>query len=205
MRIDKKKIYRVDRYSFKNFVLLDRKEREMVWCWRNDERVRRWMSHSEEIPLENHLCFVDSLLFRDDLYYWLVYRDLIPVGVVDVYRIDQENGSTEGGYYLSPEISDFGDGFEFHFYYKYFLFDILGFSMLKGPLLLTNLNSYALVTFCGGKAGEFMENGGKEYVTMETLKENFDVRKEDGNDMKKFVTHVRNCKVDWQNLLKRKK
>ena len=31
--------------------------------------------------------------------------------------------------------------------------------MLKGPLLLTNLNSYALVTFCGGKAGEFMENG----------------------------------------------
>ena len=46
MRIDKNKIYRVDRYSFKNFVLLDRKEREMVWCWRNDERVRRWMSHS---------------------------------------------------------------------------------------------------------------------------------------------------------------
>ena len=66
-------------------------------------------------------------------------------------------------------------------------FDILGFSMLKGPLLLTNLNSYALVTFCGGKAGEFMENGGKEYVTMETLKENFDVRKEDGNDMKQVV------------------
>lgn len=205
MWIDRNKIYSIDNYAFKNFTALNETEIRMVWKWRNDERVRKWMRKSENIPWENHLDFVNSLSSREDSYYWVVYKDLFPLGVVDIYSIDKKNNSTEGGYYLAPEISDSGYGFEFHYYYKFFLFDFLAFNLVKGPLLLENLNSYALVTYCGGKVGEEIKIDGKNYVMMETLKEDFDKLKERGKDIKKFIRHVRDCKISWQNLNNRKK
>ena len=144
MKIDKSKLYIIDNYVFKNFVNLTEQEKIMVWEWRNSEGIRKWMTNTETIPLENHLKFVDSLSHRDDLYYWMVYKDNNPLGVVDISSINRDNDSSETGYYLNPDYLDLGAGFEFFYYFKLFIHDSLSISKTRGLMLKGNTNSFIL-------------------------------------------------------------
>lgn len=109
--IDRNTIYKTPRYSFKNFVQLSFEEKLNVLNWRNDINVRQWMYHSEVLQLDDHLKFVDGLSMRDDCYYWLVYDENEPIGVMNVTGVDKESDKAELGYYLVPGLC--GEGFFF--------------------------------------------------------------------------------------------
>lgn len=200
MIIDREKLYTIDNYIFKNFVCLSELELRMVFEWRNSEVIRKWMTNTEPIPLKNHLKFVDSLSRRDDLYYWMVYKNNIPLGVVDIFSINREENSSETGYYLNPDFLNSGAGFEFFYYFKLFIHDILFITKNRGLMLKRNMNSYMLITYFGGKIVGTENIEGDTYLLMEMYKEDFDAIKDGANDIMKFVKYIRKNKADFNKI-----
>lgn len=196
MKVDVNTTYSIDNYSFKNFIQLSVQEKELVLSWRNHKDIRKWMTNTENVSLENHLKFIDSLLQRDDLYYWLVYDEETPIGVVDLFSVNRNENSSETGYYLNPELINTGIGFEFFYYFKVFIHDHLEIEKTTGFMQINNINSYMLITYFGGKiAGtQYLKN--KPYFLMETVKSDFDSIKDGSNDILKFAKHIRNNKTD---------
>lgn len=201
MKIDKYKDYQIDNYLYRNFITLSLDEKEKVLEWRNNEKIRRWMNHSEIIPLDNHLRYIESLKNRDDVFYWLVYKDGEAVGVVDILNVEEENNSVETGYYLNPDLLDSGFGFEFYYYFKLFFHDSLYVERAVGELLVGNTNSYMLITYFGGLAEKVTRRETGIFFTMVTTKSSFDTVKEGANDLLKFARFVKKNKIDWNQII----
>jgi UDP-4-amino-4,6-dideoxy-N-acetyl-beta-L-altrosamine N-acetyltransferase len=204
MIIDRCKIYIVGNYTFKNFINLSEQELMMVLEWRNNEAIRKWMTNTEPISLENHLKFVGSLSHRDDLYYWVVFKDDLPVGVVDIFSINRNEDSAETGYYLNPEYLDSGAGFEFYYYFKLFIHDSLDIKITRGLMQKKNIKSFMLITYFGGKVINVKTVDGDDYFLMETNKKDFEKIKGSANDILRFAKYIRSNKIDLNSLYKEK-
>lgn len=90
-----------------DFTTLDRELLTTVLAWRNHSDIRRWMLSDEEISLENHLRFVESLKNRADKRYFLVQREGESIGVIDFTDITQN--SAEIGIYANPDMRGVGE------------------------------------------------------------------------------------------------
>lgn len=157
--IDRNTIYKTPRYSFKNFVQLSFEEKLNVLNWRNDINVRQWMYHSEVLQLDDHLKFVDGLSMRDDCYYWLVYDENEPIGVMNVTGVDKESDKAELGYYLVPGLC--GEGFFFVRECFFFFFEILKIKTFYGAVNEDNSEAIMLDRFFGC-----------EFLSFKTLRQN---------------------------------
>ena len=197
--IDRQHIYQHGRYAYKNFILLSEDEKKLVWAWRNDPRIRAWMTNGDEIPWENHLRFIESLKNRTDKVYWLVLKDEQPIGVFDIIDIDDEKAETEPGYYLHPDLLDSGEGLPFNFNFRSFLYDVLGFECVKGNIKVGNERALTISTFFGVfPIGEEMLTDG-EHLIMRGKKEDFPQLTEK-QLLKAFVSFARSHKIDWEAL-----
>jgi UDP-4-amino-4,6-dideoxy-N-acetyl-beta-L-altrosamine N-acetyltransferase len=65
--------------KYKKFQDLSLEEKKEVLNWRNHPDIRKWMYNTKEIPLKDHLKFIDSLSEKNDKIY-LKVNDL---GVVN--------------------------------------------------------------------------------------------------------------------------
>lgn len=90
-----------------DFTTLDTQRLTTVLAWRNHSDIRRWMLSEDEISLENHLQFVESLKNRVDKRYFLVQREGEPIGVIDFTDITQN--SAEIGIYANPQMRGVGE------------------------------------------------------------------------------------------------
>lgn len=197
--IDKHTIFRLGDYSYKNFVELDEEEIRLVWSWRNDEQIRRWMTNKEEIPFENHLKFVESLNHREDKYYWLAYKNEQPVAVLDIIDVDFEKETTEPGYYLNPELLNSGEGLFFNYNFRSFLFHTLGFNSVTGNIKVGNERAFRMSTFFEvNPYGIAMFEDG-EHLLMRGVREDFDKIPEKGL-LRAFVKASKNNEIDWEKL-----
>lgn len=143
IEIDRNKIYESHGFQFKNFVCLTDEEKIMILKWRNHDNVRRLMVNKEEIPLENHLRFIESLKERTDSYYWLVTDHKgVKLGVLDVIHINDEENVGEIGYYLNQE--ELGRGFEFMIESLYFVFTQL---KLENNIVTVDVSNKDIVLF----------------------------------------------------------
>lgn len=79
----------------------------MVLAWRNHSNIRRWMLSDDEISLENHLRFVESLKNRADKRYFLAQREGDYLGVIDFTGITDT--SAEIGIYANPQMRGVGE------------------------------------------------------------------------------------------------
>lgn len=145
IEVDKFSIYTQNGYGFKNYAMLSDNEVKEIWRWRNDESIRKWMFHSEVIPLEKHLFFIESLKKRVDCYYWLVFRNSKPIGSVYLQDIERESG--DFGYYTQPGLK--GEGFGLVKEGLNFIFNILGFEKVVLSVDKTNKLAIALDLFLG--------------------------------------------------------
>ena len=66
-------------------------EKEMVLSWRNNENIKRWMYSQDDIKLEDHLSYIDSLEVLIDKQYLTVKKNDRYIGVIDFTNIDFEN------------------------------------------------------------------------------------------------------------------
>lgn len=90
-----------------DFTTLDTQLLTTVLAWRNHSDIRRWMLSDDEISLENHLRFVESLKNRADKHYFLVQREGESIGVIDFTDITQN--SAEIGIYANPDMRGVGE------------------------------------------------------------------------------------------------
>ncbi|ADR32821.1 pseudaminic acid biosynthesis N-acetyl transferase [Sulfuricurvum kujiense DSM 16994] len=90
-----------------DFTTLETQLLTMVLAWRNHSDISRWMVNTEEISIENHLRFVESLKNRADKRYFLVQDEDRYIGVIDFTDIAQN--SAEIGIYANPELRGVGE------------------------------------------------------------------------------------------------
>lgn len=144
-KVEIDKIYTVGKYIFKNYILLGKEEIINIWNWRNDEKIRKWMFHSDVIPFKNHLKFIQSLKKRNDCFYWMVYVDDIAIGAI--YLQDVNGNTADFGYYVKPGLK--GSGFMLVKEGLNFVFNYLGFASVGLSVACNNLVAFALDVYVG--------------------------------------------------------
>lgn len=91
-----------------NFIDLKLEEKEMILKWRNHSEIRKWMYNQDEIKLEEHLTFIESLKSRKDKLYFLVKKEDEFIGVIDFLDLDKKE--IFYGIYSNPNSKIMGVG-----------------------------------------------------------------------------------------------
>lgn len=174
MKIDKKKTYTEGPYSFVNFLNLDENAIEQIRLWRNHPDIRKRMYNREEISYDQHHRFIKSLFSTETKYYWLVFKEGNPVGVVNIVDVDANTYSAQFGYYLLPDFLSNGMGLEFISKTIYFIFSDLGLTTLFGRTEVENKNALGLNYHLGFKMRpDIVEIDGIKYVEQDCCSEDF--------------------------------
>ena len=90
-----------------NFIDLELEEKEMILKWRNHPDIRKWMYNQDEIKLEEHLNFIESIKSRKDKLYFLVKKEEEFIGVIDFTQL-VEKKSVHMGIYSNPNLKGNG-------------------------------------------------------------------------------------------------
>jgi len=91
-----------------NFIDLSLEEKEMILEWRNNPSIKKWMYTQEDIPLDNHLEFINSLKMDKDKLYFLVKKDDENIGVIDFIGLTKDE--VYFGLYANPMTKLLGVG-----------------------------------------------------------------------------------------------
>lgn len=67
---------------------------ELVRCWRNDEQTSRFMQFREQIIPADQLKWFQSI---ENAHYFVIYTGTVPVGLIDLKKIDTEHKTAEAG------------------------------------------------------------------------------------------------------------
>ncbi|MFA6192482.1 MAG: UDP-4-amino-4,6-dideoxy-N-acetyl-beta-L-altrosamine N-acetyltransferase [Sulfurimonas sp.] len=94
---------------FINFIELTLEEKMMILSWRNHTSVKQWMYNDNEITLENHLRFIESLKNCKDKLYFLIQNHHTYIGVIDFTNIHENRQSCEFGLYANIELKGMGN------------------------------------------------------------------------------------------------
>ena len=84
-----------------NFTDLTDEQILMVLCWRNDERVAKFMKN-KSVSEQEHRNFISNLKNDETKRYFLVKEDSDYIGVIDF--VDIAADSCEFGIYANPEL-----------------------------------------------------------------------------------------------------
>lgn len=90
---------------FKEFSALSPVELELVFAWRNDERIRKHFIN-EAVGYDEHFAFAKSLKDDESKRYFLVFDDEKPIGVINFVSISKDE--CEFGIYQNPNLRGFG-------------------------------------------------------------------------------------------------
>lgn len=90
---------------FKEFSALSPVELELVFAWRNDERIRKHFIN-EAVGYDEHFAFAKSLKDDESKRYFLVFDDEKPIGVINFVNISKDE--CEFGIYQNPNLRGFG-------------------------------------------------------------------------------------------------
>jgi len=118
-----------------NFTNLDEREKEMVFRWRNSEKVRKWMFTDRIISLDEHIKFIDLLRNDNRNFYFLIKRASRYLGVMSLTRVNIRNRNAYIGIYANPGKKIAGLG------------SILGETLLKLAFDVAKLHTLKLEVF----------------------------------------------------------
>lgn len=97
-KIKNKDLY-IKEYTLKNYVNLVLDEKKLVLNHRNINK--KWMIQQDEISLENHLTWIESLKNDDTKLNYLVYKDKVPFIAISYHDIKEKEAYW--GYFLIDE------------------------------------------------------------------------------------------------------
>ncbi len=153
-----------------DFVDTTLSEKKMVLSWRNDESIKKWMYDKQDISIDNHLKYIETLENLNTKQYCIVKKDDNYIGVVDFTNIDFENRTTDFGLYANPFEKIPGVGRILEEICIKYAFDILNLKTLKLEVFSDNkkaINLYKKFKF--KESGEKMIDN-KEVICMELSK-----------------------------------
>ena len=131
-----------------NFIDLSQEEKMMILEWRNRLDIQKWMYTQNDISLEEHLDFIDSLKTIKDKLYFLVKKDNIYIGVIDFTQI-KPNESLHMGIYTNPDLKGYGKILLETIIY--FSFEILKVVKIYSEVYFENEKAYLLYKSYGFK------------------------------------------------------
>jgi UDP-4-amino-4,6-dideoxy-N-acetyl-beta-L-altrosamine N-acetyltransferase len=91
-----------------NFINLNLDEKKMLLSWRNNHNIRKWMHNKNEISMDEHLSYIESLEEKNDRIYFLVKQEGVTIGIIDFTSINKVSNSAEIGLYSNPDIKGVG-------------------------------------------------------------------------------------------------
>ena len=155
----------IEEVLLRNFINLSENELEMIRLWRNSPEVKRWMYNNKSISKEEHFRFVENLKKDTKNFYYLVSKDKMNIGVIDLLRLDPINKNAYFGIYTNPEIKEKGLGSSLGKTILKLAFEILNLQTLKLEVFETNsraLQLYKKLSFKEeGRLREFVFRDGK--------------------------------------------
>lgn len=153
-----------------NFTDLSNDEKKIILEWRNNPNIKKWMYTQDDINLENHLNFIDSLKNSKEKLYFLVKKEDENIGVI--YFTNLTKKEVYFGLYANPTIKILGVGRILEKLSIDFAFNSLNVSKLKLEVFEDNIqviNLHRKYNF--KKIGEKFVNNNK-VICMELSCEN---------------------------------
>lgn len=151
-----RKSYTVPPFVFKNYIDLTTEEATEVLKCRNDIEVRKWMTSTEEIPLENHLKYIEGLRTSEKNFYWAVYQDNQFVGGVSLTGMDDY--CADSGIFLNPYLKKPGLGILISYISIDFYFTALGIKKLYSVVNKDNKKAIRMNQLLGSSFGSSSTN-----------------------------------------------
>lgn len=142
----------------------------MILEWRNNPLTKKWMFTQEDIELEAHLKFVDSLKKNQKKQYFLVQHNKLYIGVIDFCNITKE--SVTMGLYKNPVIYGVGD-ILLKTIVEY-SFNVLGIKTIYSEVFEENKKALQLYKLFGFKPFSSKIFNNKKVISMELENENWD-------------------------------
>ena len=147
-----------------NFIDLSQEEKMMILEWRNKIDIQKWMHTQNDISLEEHLDFIDSLKTIKDKLYFLVKKNNIYIGVIDFTQI-KPNESLHMGIYTNPDLKGYGKILLETIIY--FSFEILKVEKIFSEVYFENERAFSLYKIYGFKDYSYKIVNGKRVICME--------------------------------------
>jgi len=129
---------KVHTIKMKNFTVLTRNEKQLVFKWRNHKNIRQWMYKKDKISQNEHEDYIESLMHREDREYFLVKQNKKNIGVVDLTNMNKVKKVGELGIYTKPNTKGMGS--------------VLMQTILKYSFLYLNLNDVKANVYVGNEA-----------------------------------------------------
>jgi UDP-4-amino-4,6-dideoxy-N-acetyl-beta-L-altrosamine N-acetyltransferase len=76
-------------------------DKQRLFDWRNSPEVARWMYSDHQISREEHEQWFSSAIKDPTREYWVIEVEGDPVGLVNLYDIDQAHARASWAYYLA--------------------------------------------------------------------------------------------------------
>ena len=147
-----------------NFIDLSQDEKKMILEWRNRLDIQKWMYTQNDISLEGHLDFIDSLKTIKDKLYFLVKKDDIYIGVIDFTQI-KPNESLHMSIYTNPDLKGYGKILLETIIY--FSFEILKVEKIFSEVYFENERAFSLYKIYGFKEYSYKIVNDKRVICME--------------------------------------
>lgn len=156
---------------------------EMIMRWRMSPDVTRYMNTNPKLTLEEQRKWLMSFQSRDDVQYWLIEQDDVPVGVINLADMDYEKKSTSWGYYIGErKYRSLFLAISLEMSLYDYVFDVLGFEELHNEVFSLNAGVVKLHVACGSHiVGEVKGEVEKEGIKYD-------------------VTHISISKEDWEAI-----
>ena len=96
------------------FRLLEERDLPLTLCWRNKERVRSMLFHTDPLTMDVHRAWFTAYRELDDDFVFLAEASApfnAPIGQASLYNVEWEAGRAEFGRFLVGEDEALGQGF----------------------------------------------------------------------------------------------
>lgn len=112
---------------------------EMLLEWRTKDFVTRHMLTNINNNIESQRKWFEKISGNDQYKYWVIYYKSIPVGVVNLAEIDNDNLKCSAGYYIGNEDFKSLGAVILPYLYNY-IFKNLGFRKVFGSVVADNVS-----------------------------------------------------------------
>lgn len=119
------------------FERLKPKHLELILKWRTLPHVQAGMITQVENNLEKHLEWFSKINRDEESKYWIINFNLVPIGVINLTRIDYLNSRCSAGFYIGNLDYRAGSAFVLPYLYNYVFYN-LEFNKIYGEVLASN-------------------------------------------------------------------
>lgn len=151
------------------FEKLKPKHLELTLKWRTLPHVQAGMITQVENNLEKHLEWFNRINRDEESKYWIINFNLVPIGVINLTRIDYRNSRCSAGFYIGNLDYRAGSIFVLPYLYNY-VFYKLRLNKIYGEVLATNNHIIEIHKLHGFKVvGKYQQHIVKNEVKLDIL------------------------------------